>query len=235
MPLAPWTSRDQCQNQPIKGVPATVNGGWSAWSTWSECSPSCGHGMKKRSRLCTNPAPFDGGLTCQGPSVQRSDCTSECPALCGDISRSTLSSVTWQMHELNEVSKIQARIHILLFDSHSHGSVQRLRPFLPHTKSYINLRVAKNRSRDDSSLSSLFTVRYATYNQDSNPDILVICSIVYCERNAIDHVATKLWTDAGHYGLLGLHVVQIASNIDAEVVQTPHLVMGADTALARTI
>nr|CAD7411352.1 unnamed protein product [Timema poppensis] len=56
-----------------------VNGGWSAWSAWSECSPSCGHGMKKRSRLCVNPAPLDGGLTCQGPSVQRSDCTSECP------------------------------------------------------------------------------------------------------------------------------------------------------------
>nr|CAD7591298.1 unnamed protein product [Timema genevievae] len=25
MPLAPWTSRDQCQNQPIKGVPATAH------------------------------------------------------------------------------------------------------------------------------------------------------------------------------------------------------------------
>nr|CAD7433020.1 unnamed protein product [Timema monikensis] len=93
-----------------------VNGGWSPWSAWSECSPSCGHGMKKRSRLCINPAPFDGGLTCQGPSVQRSDCTSECPALCGSISWSTLYSVAWQMHELNEVSKIQARIHIFLFD-----------------------------------------------------------------------------------------------------------------------
>nr|CAD7410915.1 unnamed protein product [Timema cristinae] len=61
-----------------------VNGGWSPWSAWSECSPSCGHGMKKRSRLCINPAPFDGGLTCQGPSVQRSDCTSECPELIWD-------------------------------------------------------------------------------------------------------------------------------------------------------
>lgn len=55
----------------------TVNGGWSAWSQWTDCkcpglSLSAG---QKRTRVCNNPAPLNGGQTCPGPSVQR---TSEC-------------------------------------------------------------------------------------------------------------------------------------------------------------
>jgi hypothetical protein len=62
----------------------TVNGGWSSWSSWSECTStgqpnSCGRGTQKRTRLCTNPTPLNGGRTCPGSNVQKGDCTSICP------------------------------------------------------------------------------------------------------------------------------------------------------------
>lgn len=65
-----------------------VNGGWSSWSSWSECTStgqpnSCGRGNQKRTRLCTNPTPLNGGRTCQGSNVQKGDCTSICPVVDG--------------------------------------------------------------------------------------------------------------------------------------------------------
>ncbi|XP_053392555.1 netrin receptor UNC5C-like isoform X2 [Mercenaria mercenaria] len=56
-----------------------VNGGWSTWSQWTACSASCGRGIQKRQRSCSNPAPKGGGNGCPGESVQRESCTSICP------------------------------------------------------------------------------------------------------------------------------------------------------------
>ncbi|XP_070183045.1 netrin receptor UNC5C-like isoform X2 [Littorina saxatilis] len=55
------------------------DGGWSAWTDWSDCSATCGKGKKRRTRACDNPAPLNGGAPCIGESQAFVDCTSLCP------------------------------------------------------------------------------------------------------------------------------------------------------------
>ncbi|TRZ01006.1 hypothetical protein DNTS_013694, partial [Danionella cerebrum] len=59
----------------------TVNGGWSVWGPWSQCSRDCSSGVRNRKRTCTNPKPKYGGLTCLGPGQEFQECnTTPCPA-----------------------------------------------------------------------------------------------------------------------------------------------------------
>ncbi|XP_022901369.2 netrin receptor UNC5C isoform X2 [Onthophagus taurus] len=58
-----------------------VNGGWSAWSPWKECScpgASLPKG-KMRTRTCTQPTPSNGGSNCIGPEIQRNKECQPCP------------------------------------------------------------------------------------------------------------------------------------------------------------
>ena len=34
-----------------------VDGDWSEWTTWDDCSTTCGSGKKARTRICNNPTP----------------------------------------------------------------------------------------------------------------------------------------------------------------------------------
>lgn len=56
-----------------------VDGAWSEWGSWSDCSATCGPGVQRRTRTCTNPAPANGGKDCPGAPAQKADCVSECP------------------------------------------------------------------------------------------------------------------------------------------------------------
>ncbi|XP_022803075.1 coadhesin-like [Stylophora pistillata] len=59
---------------------AAVNGGWSSYGPWGQCSAPCGGGAQERSRTCTNPPPSGGGAQCVGPSKETQACnTHECP------------------------------------------------------------------------------------------------------------------------------------------------------------
>ncbi|XP_028406918.1 A disintegrin and metalloproteinase with thrombospondin motifs 16-like [Dendronephthya gigantea] len=49
---------------------AGVDGGWSAWSEPSECSRSCGGGVRFRTRTCTNPKPSLNGADCTGDTTE---------------------------------------------------------------------------------------------------------------------------------------------------------------------
>ncbi|XP_052787819.1 uncharacterized protein LOC128222748 [Mya arenaria] len=61
-----------------------VNGSWSAWGDWGECSVTCGKGQRSRYRQCDNPVPENGGFDCVGenekvePCALPDDCIYEC-------------------------------------------------------------------------------------------------------------------------------------------------------------
>uniref|UniRef100_A0A4W2ED23 Semaphorin-5A n=1 Tax=Bos indicus x Bos taurus TaxID=30522 RepID=A0A4W2ED23_BOBOX len=52
----------------------TVNGAWSAWTSWSQCSRDCSRGIRNRKRVCNNPEPKFGGMPCLGPSLEYQEC-----------------------------------------------------------------------------------------------------------------------------------------------------------------
>ena len=57
-----------------------VDGMWTEWSEFGACSVTCDGGTQERTRECTNPAPENGGLDCEGASTESQDCgTDPCP------------------------------------------------------------------------------------------------------------------------------------------------------------
>lgn len=52
----------------------SVNGAWSCWSSWSQCSASCGGGHYQRTRTCTRPPPANGGDICVGLHTEEALC-----------------------------------------------------------------------------------------------------------------------------------------------------------------
>ncbi|WAR23497.1 SSPO-like protein [Mya arenaria] len=58
-----------------------VDGSWKLWSTWGECSVTCGGGMRNRTRECDMPE--FGGENCAGPADQSEGCSDfPCPIDC---------------------------------------------------------------------------------------------------------------------------------------------------------
>jgi len=51
-----------------------VRGAWSCWSSWSQCSSSCGGGHYQRTRTCSNPPPASGGDICIGLHTEEALC-----------------------------------------------------------------------------------------------------------------------------------------------------------------
>ncbi|CAB4055396.1 Hemicentin-1,Thrombospondin-1,Adhesion G protein-coupled receptor B3,Thrombospondin-2,Adhesion G protein-coupled receptor B1,Mucin-like protein [Lepeophtheirus salmonis] len=57
-----------------------IDGKWSSWQSWGQCSASCGNGHRHRARECNSPSPAHGGLSCFGNSVDNQVCNvRECP------------------------------------------------------------------------------------------------------------------------------------------------------------
>ena len=59
-----------------------VNGGYSDWGPYGECSKTCGGGEQTRIRTCTNPPPSHDGEDCSGlgPDSSTKKCNiQECP------------------------------------------------------------------------------------------------------------------------------------------------------------
>ncbi|XP_031569457.1 adhesion G protein-coupled receptor B1-like isoform X2 [Actinia tenebrosa] len=71
-------------------------GDWSQWSAWSSCSKTCcssngDNGIRKRTRSCTNPAPFCGAGPCIGSYRETKPCLPLPPC----VNPTTIPSPYW--------------------------------------------------------------------------------------------------------------------------------------------
>ena len=57
---------------PCNRGPCPVHGQWEQWSSWSECSSSCGTGLLRRRRECVGQ--LYGGNACAGSGHQTVEC-----------------------------------------------------------------------------------------------------------------------------------------------------------------
>ena len=48
---------------------------WSPWGSWSQCSKTCEHGTRKRTRLCNHPEPAFNGTFCAGIGHETQNCS----------------------------------------------------------------------------------------------------------------------------------------------------------------
>uniref|UniRef100_A0A3B4ZG32 Uncharacterized protein n=1 Tax=Stegastes partitus TaxID=144197 RepID=A0A3B4ZG32_9TELE len=72
---SPEGEGNYCEGLGTESLPGChVDGGWSQWGTWTECSVPCGGGVKFRRRLCDNPSPQSGGRGCLGVAEQQKNC-----------------------------------------------------------------------------------------------------------------------------------------------------------------
>ncbi|KAJ8312947.1 hypothetical protein KUTeg_010320 [Tegillarca granosa] len=65
----------------VTGLKCPVDGHWSVWEEWSECTVTCGNGTSLRTRICNNPAPYFGGRNCMGHDNESVVCNTDlnCP------------------------------------------------------------------------------------------------------------------------------------------------------------
>ncbi|CAJ0935639.1 unnamed protein product, partial [Mesorhabditis belari] len=68
-------SFDQRSCSSNKKCEEKIDGGWSEWTGWSECSDPCNNGHRSRTRYCISPRPSGGGLQCFGQDFELEQCS----------------------------------------------------------------------------------------------------------------------------------------------------------------
>ena len=68
------TTIEMCCMNPESAKYCSIDGGWSEFGPWSECSKSCGGGMWSKERACDNPTPKHEGKDCVGEATEFGQC-----------------------------------------------------------------------------------------------------------------------------------------------------------------
>jgi hypothetical protein len=74
-------NRGKSKVQPNRSCIFVVDGAWTDWEDWTQCTASCGEGAtRSRKRACANPKPMFGGRTCTGRNYEKRSCKlTACP------------------------------------------------------------------------------------------------------------------------------------------------------------
>jgi hypothetical protein len=92
-----------------KGFVQKVDGNWSAYGTYGQCTKKCGGGVQKRTRTCSNPAPAHGGKACVGNSEEEQACNQQaCPNFQVIDYEKNLGG--WRTASMEEVQKNYAKV-----------------------------------------------------------------------------------------------------------------------------
>ena len=93
----------------------TVNGQWSSWTNWTECSATCDNGTKTRNRNCTSPPPSYGGVDCSDrppPDNQTHETINCVVRLCpGKLAYQTCAHIHSSMIYLSIRPSVRLSIH----------------------------------------------------------------------------------------------------------------------------
>jgi chondroitin sulfate proteoglycan 4 len=89
---------------PVKSVPP-IDGQWSDWGDWSECTASCGGGFRSRLRRCDNPPPQHGGTDCSGCGVEYQTCNAHS---CSEAKKVT-TWTPWLLANDTDLGRIERR------------------------------------------------------------------------------------------------------------------------------
>ncbi|XP_063792751.1 hemicentin-2 [Pseudophryne corroboree] len=82
-----------------------VDGGWTGWSSWSQCSVSCGEGIRQRNRSCFSPPPQNGGKTCVGKDTEVETCLlPQCRAVATRVRASLIGIINDQDFGISSLS-----------------------------------------------------------------------------------------------------------------------------------
>ncbi|PIK58828.1 hypothetical protein BSL78_04287 [Apostichopus japonicus] len=71
---AGWSILDTGANCEDSCLADPVDGGWSEFSEWGQCSVTCEEGLQTRTRTCTDPPPAHGGADCVGRATEEAIC-----------------------------------------------------------------------------------------------------------------------------------------------------------------
>ncbi|XP_035686772.1 coadhesin-like [Branchiostoma floridae] len=142
-----------------------VDGDWSNWSPWSDCSVTCGNGTKSRDRSCTDPAPKNGGAECDGDPEQTKGCNSEvsCPEPGMSASANCSNGDMELAIPINELKKVKLdNLHWSDHDEDNCRAKKKGTNYIFHTDLY------------DCGTQANFTQKYVTFQNsiilDSQPE-----------------------------------------------------------------
>ncbi|XP_065656244.1 SCO-spondin-like [Hydra vulgaris] len=129
-----------------------VDGGLSDWSPYSDCSVSCGQGIKKRVRTCTNPVPSGGGKDCVGDLSETGVCYFENCIVNGGLSK-------WSQYSACSVScgnGTQTRFRTCTNPAPSGGGKDCIGDLIQTT--YCNMQICKKKVNGGFSMWTDFSV-----------------------------------------------------------------------------